>query len=160
MGKLKIRCAYSLNGCKEILSLNNLENHQKICRFENCENCFCIKSIDHNCVKSLHECMKKSNEIICDLRNELKLANDKISSMKSEMGNYLQTIKDLSNTKSAKTTSTKYNNLFLKNIKSNAAHENVSNTPAAQNSSTNRGNRWYEAISVNTLEKPPECKQQ
>lgn len=161
LGKLKIRCIYSINGCQEILSLNNLDDHQKSCRFETCEDCFCIRSVDHNCVKSLLESKRKSDEIIIDLRCELKLAYDKISSMKSEMDNYLQTSQELSNnSRVAKTMASKQNNPFLKNRRTNDEHQNISNTSGTEYSVTVRGNRWREASSVNTAEKPPECKQQ
>jgi hypothetical protein len=106
------------------------------------------------------ESKRKSDEIIIDLQFELKLAYDKISLMKSEMDNYLQKIQELSSANSAKTITTKFNNPFLKSRKSNDAHENISNTSATEYFPTVRGNRWREASGVNSIEKPPECKQQ
>jgi hypothetical protein len=81
--------------------------------------------------------------------------------MKSEMDNYLQTTQELSNnSRVAKTMASKQNNPFLKNRKTNDAHQNIPNTSGTEYSVTVRGNRWREASSVNTAEKPPECKQQ
>jgi hypothetical protein len=97
LGNLKIRCKFSINGCEEILAIDDLDNHQKSCHFEKCKTCFCINSVDHNCVKSLLESKLKSDELINDLQNKLKLANEKMSSMNSEIDNYLQTIQALSN---------------------------------------------------------------
>ncbi len=99
LGKLKIRCVYEKNGCKEILLLDNLENHEKTCCYDKktCEKCFCDLSSDHDCVKSLLDSkqeLTKSNE---ELEKELKFATEKISSMKSEIENYLQTIQELKN---------------------------------------------------------------
>jgi hypothetical protein len=99
LGKMRIRCIYDKNGCKEVLMLENLENHEKLCRFNKkiCEKCFCGQSLNHDCVKSLLDSKQeliKSNE---ELQKELKIATDKISSMKSEIQNYLQTIQELTN---------------------------------------------------------------
>ncbi len=48
LGKMRIRCIYDKNGCKGILLLDNLENHQKSCRFNKkiCEKCFCDQSLN------------------------------------------------------------------------------------------------------------------
>ncbi len=99
MGKLRIRCIYEKNGCKEILSLDNLNNHQISCRFDKriCEKCFCELCVNHDCIKSLLEAKKKADEKINDLQIELYLAKEEISSLKSEKENYLQTIQEISN---------------------------------------------------------------
>jgi hypothetical protein len=99
LGKLKIRCIYDKNGCKEILSLDNLNNHEISCLFDKrtCEKCFCELSVNHDCIKSLLEAKKKVDEKINDLQIELKLAKEEISSLKSEKEKYLQTIQDISN---------------------------------------------------------------
>jgi hypothetical protein len=99
LGKMRIRCIYDKNGCKGILLLDNLENHQKSCRFNKkiCEKCFCDQSSNHDCVKGLLDSKQeliKSNE---ELQKELKSATKKISSMKSEIEKYLQTIQELTN---------------------------------------------------------------
>ncbi len=99
LGKLKIRCIYNKNGCQEILLLNNLEKHEKTCRFAKpyCEKCFCEFSVDHDCVKSLLELNQKLIERNSELQKELNSATDKIVSMNSEIENYLQTIQGLTN---------------------------------------------------------------
>jgi hypothetical protein len=106
LGKLKIRCIYNKNGCQEVLLLDNLENHEKTCRFDKpfCDRCFCLLLADHNCVESLLQSkrilietnnqLKESNS---QLKEELNLANNKISSLNSEIENYLQTIQKLTN---------------------------------------------------------------
>jgi hypothetical protein len=104
LGKLKIRCIYNKNGCEEILLLDNLENHEKICRFDKsfCEKCFCNLSVDHNCIESLFQSkqnlIESNNQLIDDnnkLKERLNFANDKISSLNSEIENYLRTIQEL-----------------------------------------------------------------
>jgi hypothetical protein len=99
LGKLKIRCIYDKNGCQEILLLDNLDNHQKSCRFENllCDKCFCEEPVDHDCVKSLLESKQKLIQSNSELKEELKSAKEMISSLKSEIESYLQTIQELSN---------------------------------------------------------------
>ncbi len=104
--KLKIRYICYKNGCQEILSLDNLENHEKTCRFDKpfCDKCFCLLSADHNCVESLLQSkqmlietnnqLKESNS---QLKEELNLANNKISSLDSDIENYLQIIQELTN---------------------------------------------------------------
>jgi hypothetical protein len=98
LGKLKIRCIYEKNGCKEILCLNNLDNHQNKCRFDKmiCEKCSCVRSSGHDCVNSLLELKHNLIQNNEQLQKELNLATDKIKSMKSEIKNYLQTIEELS----------------------------------------------------------------
>jgi hypothetical protein len=97
LGKLKIRCIYNENGCKEILILDNLENHQKSCRFDKpiCDQCFGLRSVDHNCVKYLLESQQKLIESNKELQKELNSAKDKISSLEKEIESYLQTIQEL-----------------------------------------------------------------
>jgi hypothetical protein len=56
LGKMKICCINEKDGCKEILSLDNLDNHEKLCR---CDKCFCILSGDHNCIQSLLDSEKR-----------------------------------------------------------------------------------------------------
>jgi hypothetical protein len=104
LGKLKIRCIYDKNGCQEILLLDNLDNHQKTCRFENflCDKCFCEEPVDHDCVKSLLESKRKLIQSNAELNDELKSAKEIISSLKSEIENYLQTIQELSNANESK----------------------------------------------------------
>jgi hypothetical protein len=111
LGKLKIRCIYNKNGCKEILLLDNLENHEKTCRFDKpfCDKCLCILSVDHNCVESLLESkqvlIESNNQLIENnnkLKEELNLANDKIISLNSEIENYLRTIQELTNANGGK----------------------------------------------------------
>ncbi len=53
--RMKIRCSHDKNGYKEILLLDNLENHEKICRFAKpfCDQCFCQQSVNHNCIESI-----------------------------------------------------------------------------------------------------------
>ncbi len=108
MGKLKIRCIYNENGCQEILLLNNLENHEKTCRFGKpfCDKCHCILSVNHNCVESLLESkqvlIESNNQLIENnnkLKEELNLANGKIISLNSEIEDYLRTIQELTNVK-------------------------------------------------------------
>ncbi len=103
---MKIRCIYNKNGCQEILLLNNLENHEKTCRFGKpfCDKCLCILSIDHNCVENLLESkqvlIESNNQLIENnnkLKEELNLANDKIISLNSEIEDYLRTIQELTN---------------------------------------------------------------
>jgi hypothetical protein len=98
LGKLKIRCIYDKNGCKEILSLANLNNHQNSCLFGKkiCEKCFCEQSLNHDCIKTLLELKQESDRKINELQNELKLAKEEIFSLKSEKENYLQTIEEVS----------------------------------------------------------------
>jgi hypothetical protein len=81
LGKLKIRCIYEKNGCKKISFLFNLKNHEKICRFNQC---FCLRSVDHDCIQ------------------ELKLARDEISSSITVKENYLLTTQELSIEKKSK----------------------------------------------------------
>jgi hypothetical protein len=106
LGKLKIRCIYDKNGCKEILLLDNLENHEKICRFDKafCEKCFCNLSLDHNCIESLlqskQNLIESNNQLIEDnnkLKEKLNFTNDKISSLNFEIENYSRTIQELTN---------------------------------------------------------------
>jgi hypothetical protein len=99
LGKLKIRCIYDKNGCQEILLLDNLDNHQKSCRFENllCDKCLCEEPVDHDCVKSSLESKQKLTQSNTELKDELKSAKEMISSLKSEIESYLQTIQGLSN---------------------------------------------------------------
>jgi hypothetical protein len=94
LGKLKIRCIYDKNGCKEILSIDNLNNHQNSCRFEKkiCKKCFCEQSINHDCIETLLELKQESDRKINELQNELKLAKEEISSLKSEKENYIQEV--------------------------------------------------------------------
>ncbi len=96
---MKIRCIHDKNGCQEILSLDNLDNHQKSCRFEKllCDKCFCEEPVDHDCVKSLLESKQKLIQSNTELKDELKSAKEMISSLKSEIESYLQTIQGLSN---------------------------------------------------------------
>jgi hypothetical protein len=80
LGKMRIHCIYDENGCKEILLLDKLENHQKSCCFTKkiCEKCFCDQSSKHDCVKSLLNSKQeliKSNE---ELQKELKSATEKV----------------------------------------------------------------------------------
>lgn len=89
---MKIRCINEKDGCKEILSLDHLDNHEKSCR---CDKCFRMLTVDHNCIQSLLDSEKKliqSNEA---LKGELKRAMDKISSMYLEIEDYSQTIEQL-----------------------------------------------------------------
>jgi E3 ubiquitin-protein ligase NRDP1 len=97
LGKLKIRCIYSENGCKEILTLDNLEYHQKSCRFDKpiCDQCFGLRSVDHNCVKYLLESQQKLIESNKELQKELNSAKDRISSLEKEIESYLRTIQEL-----------------------------------------------------------------
>jgi hypothetical protein len=108
LGKLKIRCIYDKNGCEEILLLDNLEHHEKICRFNKsfCEKCFCNLSIDHNCIESLlqskQNLIESNDQLIEDnnkLKEKLNFTNDKISSLNSEIENYSRTIQVLTNAK-------------------------------------------------------------
>jgi hypothetical protein len=104
LGKLKIRCIYNKNGCKEILFLDNLKDHEKICSFYKkicrfdkkiCDKCFCQESVNHNCFKSLLESKQKSEERIEELQKELIISTNKLAVMNSEIENYLQTIQEL-----------------------------------------------------------------
>jgi dynactin complex subunit len=63
LSKLKINCIYEKNGCKEILSIDSLESHEKTCRFEKgiCALCACEKLKGHNCIESL---LKKNKELV------------------------------------------------------------------------------------------------
>jgi hypothetical protein len=99
MGKLKIRCTYEKNGCREVLLLDNLDNHEKSCRFDEriCNKCCCKMSGNHDCVESLLISKQKLIESHSELKEELHLALDRISSLESEIGNYLQTIQELTN---------------------------------------------------------------
>jgi hypothetical protein len=99
LGKLKIRCTYSKNGCQEILLLDNLENHEKMCCFEKpfCDQCFCQQSVNHNCIESLLQSKQELIESYSEIENELKLAKDEISVLKAENESYLLTIQELSN---------------------------------------------------------------
>jgi hypothetical protein len=55
MRKIIIRCLFKKNGCKEILTLENLENHEKSYSFDIkiCEKCLFQQSSIHDCIKSL-----------------------------------------------------------------------------------------------------------
>ncbi len=103
MGKLRIHCINVKNGCKEILLLDKLDNHQKSCRFDKktCGKCFCDQSVNHDCIRSLLESKQKliqtNEEDLKELKEKLKLSTEMNISMKSEIANYLQTIQDMSN---------------------------------------------------------------
>jgi LPS O-antigen subunit length determinant protein (WzzB/FepE family) len=101
LGKLKIRCIYEMNGCKEILLLDNLINHEKSCRFDKkiCEKCFCSQSVNHDCVKSLLQSKQELTQSNDDLKKELKLLTEKNSTLKSTIENYLQRVREQSNEK-------------------------------------------------------------
>jgi len=77
LGKLKIRCIYNENGCQQILSLDNLQNHEKNCSFNFCDKCLCKRSVDHDCIKSLLESKQELVESNDKLVKEIKLASDK-----------------------------------------------------------------------------------
>jgi hypothetical protein len=116
LGKMKIRCIYDKNGCKEVLLLDNLENHQKSCRFDKtfCDKCFFRQSTDHNCVERLLECKRELLENNNKLQEELKLASDEISSFKSEKESYHQLIQELTDYLEEKTLNNTSNEvLFL-----------------------------------------------
>ncbi len=74
LGKLKIHCIYEKNGCKEILLLENITNHEKFCRFEKriCDKCSCERSANHDCVKSLLESKQRLTENDEKLQTKLK----------------------------------------------------------------------------------------
>jgi hypothetical protein len=99
LGKLKIRCIYEKNGCKEILLLDNLDNHQNKCRFykNECQKCFCDQSLNHDCIKSLLDSKEKLLQSNKNLEKELILATDKISSIRLDIENYLQLSQESSN---------------------------------------------------------------
>ncbi len=97
MGKLKIRCINDKNGCQEILLLDNLDNHEKQCPYDLCGNCFCKKSGNHDCIKTLLESKQRLIQSNEELHKELKSAKDTITTLQSEIKNYLQTIQELSN---------------------------------------------------------------
>ncbi len=52
LGKLRIRCINEKNGCKEISLLSNLDSHETKCHDKSiCDQRFCLRSVNHNCVK-------------------------------------------------------------------------------------------------------------
>jgi len=97
LGRLKIRCIYSKNGCETVHYLDSLEKHEKQCDKKLCNKCFCERSVKHDCIESLLASNRELSENNNELQKMLELATDKISSMKSEMENYLQTIQELTN---------------------------------------------------------------
>jgi hypothetical protein len=101
LGKLKIRCTYEMNGCKEILLLDNLINHEKLCRFDKkiCEKCFCSQSVNHDCVRSLLQSKLELTQSNDELKKELKILTEKNSTLESTIENYLQRVREQSNEK-------------------------------------------------------------
>ena len=56
IGKLKIKCDYESNGCKESVELESLSQHMTRCEYNLCETCgLCLKeqTIDHKCIEVL-----------------------------------------------------------------------------------------------------------
>jgi DNA repair ATPase RecN len=94
---MKIRCIYNKNGCEEISLLDNLDKHEKSCRFVKriCESCRCDQSTGRNCIKILLDSKEKLAQINIELQNKLKSAEDKISNMETEIENYLRTLQEL-----------------------------------------------------------------
>ncbi len=111
MGKLKIRCIYEKNGCKDVLLLHNLENRENFCGFNEkiFEKCLCDKLVDHNCIQSLsnfkQKLLQKNDELLqtnYELEDKFTTALNQISSPKSENENYLRLIEELSNANTSK----------------------------------------------------------
>ncbi len=62
---------------------------------EICQKCFCDQSDNHDCLKSLLESKQiviQNNE---ELKKELQIAKDKISSLETEIEDYIRTIEGL-----------------------------------------------------------------
>ncbi len=97
LGKLKIRCIYSENGYEAVHYLDSVEKHEKQCDKKLCNNCLCQRSVKHDCIESLLASNRELSENNNELQKMLELATDKISLMKSEIENYLQTIQKLTN---------------------------------------------------------------
>lgn len=118
MGKFKIRCIYTKHGCEEILLLDNLENHEKSCEFEKpfCKKCFCDRSSNHDCIKSLLDLKQKLTQENENLQKELKSANDKIHSMREEMDNHLQKLMKLTIANEAKVIPSSTKTVFINTI--------------------------------------------
>jgi hypothetical protein len=73
LGKLTIRCKYEENGCQQILLLDNLSLHENSCDFREklCDKCFCVLLENHDCVQSLLEAIRRSNDSIVGLETQL-----------------------------------------------------------------------------------------
>jgi hypothetical protein len=65
LANLKINCCYTLNGCTEILSYNELKNHEDMCDYQllSCDGCL-QEIIKQNFDKHQSECQLAS--IMCD----------------------------------------------------------------------------------------------
>jgi len=93
LGKLKISCSNRTKGCEQIILLDNLNDHIKLCSFNGkiCKICQFEILDGHNCVKCLREANKKLEDV-------LENASIRIKSLEKENQNYLQTIQNISNT--------------------------------------------------------------
>ncbi|CAG2175309.1 unnamed protein product, partial [Oppiella nova] len=95
LAKLEIRCDFASNGCQEVLKLEELSQHSSKCYFGSgfCEKCFCLisesdeshKSV-HNCVQSLLQLNRKSNQEIESLKQTL-LSNTGVTD--GQIGDYM-----------------------------------------------------------------------
>ena len=77
---LKIKCDFHLNGCQEILKVNDLANHISNCSFrpkEICKICDVVTEWDksHDCLENLRIGNNNENE---SLNNEIRKLNEKI----------------------------------------------------------------------------------
>ncbi len=106
MGKLKIRCIYETNGCKDVIFLENVYSHEKSCQFNKkiCVKCLCDQLHDHDCIQSLldfkHKLLQNNTELLQknnELEDKLNLALNKISNLESENKTYFLLIHELSN---------------------------------------------------------------
>ena len=125
LGKLKIRCDFKDQGCKEVVLLENLNHHTLKCKYnaenkkKKCKKCF-IEYPDkskHDCVEALLDLNRKANQEIETLRRgsnpkpmisfnqtsaQLAISSREESlqrelrDLKAEKENFLKTIQELS----------------------------------------------------------------
>ena len=75
LGKLKIKCQFSDNGCPSVVPLDQLPQHVDSCPYDasKCGKCFCEQTSGHDCIQALLALNRTAN-------NEIKTLNLKLDS--------------------------------------------------------------------------------
>ncbi|CAG2166305.1 unnamed protein product [Oppiella nova] len=75
LGKFKIKCKFSDNGCPSVAPLDHLSQHVDSCPYDasKCGKCFCKQTSGHDCIQALLALNRTTN-------NEIKTLNKKLES--------------------------------------------------------------------------------
>lgn len=87
---LKLKCAFAINGCLEVITPESFEQHEKNCPYGKnlCQQCSFAITGEHICQRAIVE--YKQN-----MARELEEANAIVRSLRVQLDNYNRTVRDL-----------------------------------------------------------------